>query len=151
MKYLLHKLYLSTLLPFLHVRIMYAPAHTLSKKSARQQRNVFIWCSRLNKIAMGWRVDTDSPTSITTAYRWITTLDDPDFTPEPIALFPVVVRPSNVLTYAIKRNGSALSRGSEENIAPGDYGIYNKGKKVTSFKKISVASSPNNFRWLGDQ
>ena len=27
-----------------HVRIMYAPVHTLSKKSAQQQRNVFIWC-----------------------------------------------------------------------------------------------------------
>ena len=127
---------------------MYTPAHTLSKKSARQQRNVFIWCSRLNKISMGWRVDTDSPTSISTAYRWITSFDHPDYPSEPIALFPVVVRPSNMLTYAVQRSGLALSRESGENIAPGDYGIYNEGKKVTSFTKISVASSSNNFRWL---
>jgi hypothetical protein len=127
---------------------MYAPEHTLSKKAAQQQRNVFIWSSYKNEITMGrcqllcrighltdpgWHVDTDSPTSISTVYRWITTLvqtEDPNFTPELFALFPVVIRPSNVLTYAVQPSGLALSRESQENIVPGDYGIYNEGKKV---------------------
>ena len=129
---------------------MYIPAHILSKKSARQQRNVFIWCSYRRNITMGgcqllwryrighltdpgWRVDTDSPTSISTAHRWITTIVQikaPNFAPESFALFPVVIRPSGVLTYAIQRSGLALSRESQENIVPGDYGIYNQGKKV---------------------
>ena len=81
----------------------------------------------------GWRVDTDSPTSISTVYRWITTLvqvEDPDFTPELFALFPVVSRPSGVLTYDFRLTGLALSRESQENFVPGDYGIYNEGKKV---------------------
>jgi hypothetical protein len=81
----------------------------------------------------GWRVDTDSPTSISTAHRWITTIvqtEDPNFVPESFALFPVVIRPSGILTYVIQRSGLALSRESQENIVPGDYGIYNEGKKV---------------------
>ena len=129
---------------------MYTSAHTLSKKSARQQRNVFIWSSKENEITMGrcqllrryrigyltnpgWHVDTDSPTSISTAYRWITIIvqtEDPTFTSESFALFPVDIRPSNVLTYAIKqRSDKALPRESQENIVPGDYGIYNEGNK----------------------
>ena len=91
----------------------------------------------------GWRVDTiESPsTSISTAYRWITTLvqtRDPNFTPELFALFPVVIRPSGVLTYAVQQSGLALSRESQENIVPGDYGIYNDGgeRKFTSCTKI---------------
>ena len=75
-----------------------------------------------------------SATSIFTAYRWISTIvqtKDPNFTPESFALFPVVVRPSGVLTYVIQQRGDlALSQESQENIDPGDYGIYNKSKKA---------------------
>ncbi|KAF8804989.1 hypothetical protein BYT27DRAFT_7011455, partial [Phlegmacium glaucopus] len=35
-----------------------------------------------------------------------------------------------VLTYAVERDGPALSRESQENIVPGDYGIYEEGKKT---------------------
>ncbi|KAF8798358.1 hypothetical protein BYT27DRAFT_6902896 [Phlegmacium glaucopus] len=112
---------------------MYSPAHVLSKKSAQQERNVFIWCSHTHKIIMGWRVDTNSPTSISTAHRWITTVvqtQDPDFSLEEFTLFPIVIRPAYVLTYTVERDGLALSRASQENIVPGDYGIYEEGKKI---------------------
>ena len=45
------------------------------------------------------------------------------------ALFPVEIRPSGVLTYNNYRNGPALFPGSQELIAPGDYGIFTLGKK----------------------
>ena len=96
------------------------------------------------ELSSGWRVDADSPTSISKAYHWITTLiknNDPNST-ESFTLFPVVVRPSNVLTYYIQRSGLALSRESQENIVPGDYGIYNEGKRVYFvLQKQKLASS----------
>jgi hypothetical protein len=44
------------------------------------------------------------------------------------ALFPVEIRPSGVLTYYNFRNGPILNPESQELIAPGDYGIFAKGK-----------------------
>ena len=44
------------------------------------------------------------------------------------ALFPVEIRPSGVLTYYNFRNGPILNPESQELIAPGDYGIFTKGK-----------------------
>ena len=148
------------------VGVMYTPAHVLSKKSARQQRNVFIWCSYSHKITMGrrqllwryrighprdpgWRVDTDSPTSISTAHRWITTIvqtEVPNFAPESFSLFPVVIRPSGVLTYVIQRSGLALSRESQESIVPGDYGIYKEGRKVHFVSR----SRPDELQTIAD-
>ncbi|EKM77133.1 hypothetical protein AGABI1DRAFT_108282 [Agaricus bisporus var. burnettii JB137-S8] len=114
----------------------YRPAHVLSKKSSRQHRNVFIWCTVRDKVALGWRVGDDSPVTISTAYRWITTAveaqspgwkDINSFT-----LCPVHVRPSGVLTYCVRQNGAALPRESHDTIAPGDYGVYTIGADTLS-------------------
>jgi len=109
-----------------------------------------LWRHRIGHLTdAGWCVDTDSPTSISTAHRWITTIvqtEDPNFSPESFALFPVVIRPSGVLTYVIQRSGLALSRESQENIVPGDYGIYNKGKKVDFVNK----SRPGELQTIAD-
>ena len=82
---------------------------------------------------LGWHVDTYSPTSISTACRWITTIvryQNPKFSFEGFTLFPVDIRPYDVLLYSMRRSGSALSQESQENIAPGDYGIYYDGKNI---------------------
>jgi hypothetical protein len=93
-----------------------------------------LWRYRIGHLTdPGWRVDINSPTSISTAHRWITAIvqtEGPNFAPESLALFPVVIRPPGVLTYVIQRSDLALSRESQESIVPGDYGIYNEGKKV---------------------
>ena len=85
----------------------------------------------------GWRVDNDSPITVSTAYRWITDAvqaqlqGQPQLRPweeaERFTLFPVEVRPSVVLTYFVHKNGAGLSRESQDVIAPGDYGLYTIG------------------------
>jgi len=112
---------------------MYKPVHVLSRKSTRQHRNVFIWCTESHKLALGWRVDNDSPITVSTAYRWITdavlcqsrshTWDEAGR----YTLFPVEVQPSIVMTYSVHKNGAGLSRESQDIIAPGDYGLYTIG------------------------
>lgn len=114
-------------------RAMYNPVHVLSRKSTRQHRNVFIWCTESHSLALGWHVDKDSPITVSTAYRWITdavlsqarshTWEEA----ETYTLFPVEVRPSMVLTYSVHKNGAGLSRESQDIIAPGDYGLYTIG------------------------
>ena len=42
---------------------MYKPVQVLSKKSTRQNRNVFIWCTYNHKVALVIRFDSQSPTS----------------------------------------------------------------------------------------
>ena len=49
---------------------------------------------------------------------------------ETYTLFPVEVRPSNVLMYAIHKNGAGLPRESNDIIVPGDYGVYTTGKNI---------------------
>jgi hypothetical protein len=79
----------------------------------------------------GWRVDNDSPITVSTAYRWVTTAvqtRDPDWEEaETYALFPVMIQPFDVLRYSAHRNGPALSRKSHEIIPPGDYALYATG------------------------
>ena len=137
---------------------MFAPAHILSKKSARQHRNVFIWCGFSHKLSMGgeffwrpviqvvltsdrysgWRVDDDAPITVSTAYRWVTTAIQTRYprseSAKSYALFSVVVQPSGVLMYSVERNGSALSRESQEMMIPGDYGIY----AISVFKTLTL-------------
>ena len=75
------------------------------------------------------RVDNKPPISV--SYRWIATAietHDPDWDEaETYALLPVMVRPSDVLTYSVHRNGPALLRESHDIIVPGDYGFYATG------------------------
>lgn len=152
-----------------NVRIMYEPV--LSEKSSQQHRNVFIWCGRRQKIAMGrcfWyqfgssdqsidnltglHVDTDSPPNISTVHRWIMTIvqteagSEASSKPQLFALFPVVIRPAGVLLYDLKQSGSALARESQESIAPGHYGIYNQGRNRLVPKYVWRAQ--NDCRWL---
>ena len=49
--------------------------------------------------------------------------------PRGLLSFLSEVRPSNlnVMTYSVHRNGTGLSRESQDIIAPGDYGLYTKG------------------------
>lgn len=75
---------------------------------------------------------------------WITT-------PESFALFPVVVLPSGVLTYVIQRNDFSLSREFQENIVPGDYGIYNEDMKVHFVYKSRRDELQTLARWLEAQ
>ena len=76
---------------------------------------------------LGWRVDNNSPTTVSTAYRWVVTaVQTWGRRPEPdqsYALFPVVVQPSGVLTYSVQQNGPASSRESQEVIVTGDWNI----------------------------
>jgi len=119
---------------------MYKPVHILSRKSIQQQGNVFIWCtgsrslvgcfefliSKSSNTFPGWRrVDNNhSPITVPTAYRWITdaVLDQSTahnwLEAERFTLFPVEVRPSMVLTYSVYKNGSGLSRESQDIIPP---------------------------------
>ncbi|KAF8816775.1 hypothetical protein BYT27DRAFT_7181214 [Phlegmacium glaucopus] len=112
---------------------MYQPTHVLSKKSTRQHRNVFIWCTEERNLALGWRVSSDSPITVSTAYRWITNAVLYQASScsweeaETFALFPVEVRPNYVMTYSVQKYGAALSRESQDIIAPGDYGLYTAG------------------------
>lgn len=82
----------------------------------------------------GWRVDNNSPITVSTAYHWIIDAVLSHSRPhnwkeaERFTLFPVEVRPSNVLTYSVLKNGPGLSRESQDVIAPGDYGLYTIGK-----------------------
>jgi hypothetical protein len=96
---------------------------------------------------IGWHVDVSSPMTISTSYRWIKAaaqLKYPTWEPDDsFALFPVSVRPTSVLGYAIERNGPALSRDSHEVIVPGDYGIYNIGMKLHSMYQASFVSLGN--------
>lgn len=133
---------------------MYEPAHVLSKKSVRQHRNVFIWCTESNKLALGvlfdvqssllspnrrpgWHVGNDSPITISTAYRWITSAVEAQYhswkEAKSFTLFPVDVRPSVVMTYSVRKNGASLSRESQDIIAPGDYGLYTIGANTNSY------------------
>ena len=70
--------------------------------------------------------------TVSTAYRWIieAVLNHSRSwkDAETYTLFPVEVRPSNVLTYSVHKNGAGLSRESQDIIAPGDYGVYTIGK-----------------------
>jgi len=78
----------------------------------------------------GWRVEDNLPFTISTAYRWITTAIQtlfPGYTPDPFALFPIVVRPAWVFQYSIRQDGSALLQESEERIVSGDYAMYAQG------------------------
>ena len=132
---------------------MYEPTHVLSKKSARQHRNIFIWCTRSHKVALGqffwrviskailkcppgWHVGNDNPTTVSTAYRWITdaVLNQSRSRSwkeaERYTLFPVEVRPSIVMTYSVHKNGAGLSRESQDIMVPGDYGLYTIGKNT---------------------
>ena len=127
---------------------MYKPVHVLSKKSTRQHRNFFIWCTDSRNVALGyfaltpnvqrgWRVDNDSPVTVSTAYRWITeavlsqarshTWEEA----KKFTLFPVEVRPGNVLRYSVHKYGAGLSRESQGIIAPGDYALYTLGTNAT--------------------
>jgi hypothetical protein len=133
----------------------YKPVHILSGKSIQQQRNVFIWCTDSCSLALGqytscfgtqifkssntfpgWRVDNDSPITVSTAYRWITDAvlsQSRSHTwreAERFTLFPVEIRPSMVLTYSVHKNGPGLSRESQGIIPPGDYGVYTIGKNT---------------------
>ena len=76
----------------------------------------------------GWRVDNDSPVTVSTAYRWITEAvlgrRHAWKEAERFTLFPVEIRPNAVLTYTVHKNGTGLSRESQDIIAPGDYGLY---------------------------
>jgi hypothetical protein len=82
---------------------------------------------------LGWRVDSGTPMTVSTAYRWITAAVEAQYRgweeAKSFALFPVILRPAFVLRYNVLRNGSALPRDSQEIIAPGDYGIYASGMK----------------------
>ncbi|KAF8816780.1 hypothetical protein BYT27DRAFT_7181235, partial [Phlegmacium glaucopus] len=115
---------------------MYQPTHVLSEKSTRQHRNVFIWCTRQDNLALGWRVSSDSPITVSTAYRWITNAVMYQASShswqeaERFTLFPVEVRPTYVMTYSVHKYGAALSRESQEIIAPGDYGLYTPGNPI---------------------
>ena len=78
----------------------------------------------------GWRVDNDSPITVSTAHRCITNAALSQVSQvrswkeaETYTLFSVEVRPSNVLTYSVHKNGAALSRESQDIIDPEDYGI----------------------------
>ncbi|KAF8812754.1 hypothetical protein BYT27DRAFT_7182478 [Phlegmacium glaucopus] len=115
---------------------MYQPTHVLSEKSTRQHRNVFIWCTKSHSLALGWRVGSDSPITISTAYRWITNAvlyqNRPHSWQEAdrFTLFPVDVQPSIVMTYSVHKNGDGLSRESQDMIVPGDYGLFTVGKNT---------------------
>ena len=84
----------------------------------------------------GWRVDNNSPITVSTAYRWITdaflsqSMSHTWEEAERYTLFPVEVRPSDVLTYSVHKNGDGLSRESQDIIAPGDYGLYTISKNI---------------------
>jgi hypothetical protein len=84
----------------------------------------------------GWRADDDSPITVSTVYRWTTdailsqSRSHAWEEAEMYTLFPVEVRPSIVLTYSVHKNGAALSRESQDMIAPGDYGLYTTGKNI---------------------
>ena len=139
---------------------MYKPVHVLSRKSTRQHRNVFIWCTKPYRLSLGsfihdqsprsssslyplagWRVDKDSPITVSTAYRWINEAVN-HFRPyetweeaETYTLFPVEIQPGHVLTYGVhKKNGPGLSRESQDIITPGDYGVYAIGKNTIVYQ-----------------
>ncbi|KAF8624197.1 hypothetical protein AX17_007186 [Amanita inopinata Kibby_2008] len=118
---------------------MYEPIHALSEKSARQSRNVFIWCTAQRRVALGWRVSNDSSFTISTAYRWIKTAVEACSNghswkeAESYTLFPVEVKPNGVLMYTVSKNGDALSRNSPDLILPGDYGLYAKDPRLYYF------------------
>lgn len=111
------------------------------------------WVSNFGHLIMdpltGLHVDTDSPPSISTVHRWITTIVQTQrshSTPKPFALFPVVIRPAGVLLYNLQQSGSALSRESQESISPGHYGIYKQGRDhhIPNY----VWHAQNDSRWL---
>lgn len=111
----------------------YKPVHVLSRKSTRQRRNVFIWCTEMSSLELGWRVESDSPITISTAYRWIidAVLSQSQrhiwLEAEKFTLCPVEIRPSIVLSYSVHKNGEALPRESQDIMPPGDYGVYSAG------------------------
>ncbi|KAF8639120.1 hypothetical protein AX17_001735 [Amanita inopinata Kibby_2008] len=120
------------------------PTHVLSAKSKQQNRNIFIWCSSSRKLAMGWHVDDESPVTVSTAYRWVTTAvltQYPEWkAAETYALFPVALRPNGVLMNTVHRNGeSTLSRESQDIMLPGDYGLYDIGMEYFS---IPISYNP---------
>ena len=84
----------------------------------------------------GWHVGNDSPTTVSTAYRWITdaVLNQSRSRSwkeaERYTLFPVEVQPSIVMTYSVHKNGAGLSRESQDIMVPGDYGLNTIGKNT---------------------
>ncbi|KAF8530517.1 hypothetical protein BU17DRAFT_79301 [Hysterangium stoloniferum] len=114
---------------------MYEPVHEsfFDVQSPKSSSNSYV----------GWRVDNNSPITASTAYRWITdavlsrALYHAWEEAETYTLFPVEVRPNNVLTYSVHKNGAALSRESQDIIVPGDYGLYAIGKNTISFHPFS--------------
>jgi hypothetical protein len=78
---------------------------------------------------LGWRVDNDSPITVATTYRWVTSAVQTDFpkwtNAKSYVICPVIIQLNGVLLYAVHKNGAALSRESHEAIPPGDYGVYN--------------------------
>jgi hypothetical protein len=129
---------------------MYEPPHVLSHKSARQHRNVFIWCTASRRLALGglprrstlkscsnkypgWRVGDDS---LITVYRWVNSAVEAQCHGYPWkeaeSRFDL-----DVLTYSVHKNGAALCRESQEIIVPGDYGSYPIG---TNYSACTTAS-----------
>jgi hypothetical protein len=120
------------------------PRHVLSEKSIQQQRNVFIWCTETNRLALGklfshfskhcsyqwlgWHVDDHSPITIATAYRWVMSsvqTESPKWKQaKTFVLCPIITQLNGVLLYSVHKNGAALSRESNEIISTGDYGVY---------------------------
>jgi len=95
-------------------------------------------------VALGWRVDNSSPVTVSTAYRWITDAVM-DYAgswkeAETYTLFPVEVRPGDVLTYNVRKNGAGLSRESQDIIVPGDYGVYTIGD-TAPYLSFSLSTS----------
>ncbi|KAF8816776.1 hypothetical protein BYT27DRAFT_6377119 [Phlegmacium glaucopus] len=95
---------------------MYQPTHVLSEKSSRQHRNVFVWCTEEDSVALAYRWITNAVLYQASSRSWEEA--------ERFTLFPVEVRPNYVMTYSVHKNGAALSRESQDIIAPGDYGLY---------------------------
>ena len=84
----------------------------------------------------GWHVGDDSPVTVSTAYRWVTTAVQARYPAwkesESYALFPVDIQPSIVMTYSVHKSGASLSRECQDAIVPGDYGLYATGVNTTS-------------------
>src|SRR5215469_5770683 len=87
------------------------------------------------------------------AYRWITdaVLSQYDTWEETrrFTLCPVEIRPGNVLSYSVHKNGAVLSRESQHIMAPGDYGLYTIGKNTNAGYVTFAHRRPQNLRFPG--
>ncbi|RDB27472.1 hypothetical protein Hypma_004093 [Hypsizygus marmoreus] len=119
-----------------------ATTHLSSAFAVEQGKNVFIWCMRRKMIVLSWRINNDTPTTITQAHHWIDTAIKDDehaaLSEEHLgySLFPVTVKPRYKLTYTPSRKVSAAAfpHESKEILIVGDYGIF---KLDTSFEPIA--------------